>query len=126
MKEQSLSIIDLWQLLQPSDTFDTRGRYEHCLRVWEKLDAAQRTRIYHLLATKKENGEYVNPNPCFALDDALQEDECAQAKIQKQQPDFLRGDEGGHIVQVRYNGQFKLCRPETVQLFNLTITKDPW
>ena len=39
-------------------------------------------------------------------------------------PDFLRGDEDGRIVQVRYNGLFKLCSPETMKLFNLEYVRD--
>ena len=35
------------------------------------------------------------------------------------QPDFLRGDEGGDIVQVRYNGAYKLCTRATMELFGL-------
>ena len=35
------------------------------------------------------------------------------------QPTFLRGDEGGDIVQVRYNGAFKLCTRDTMELFGL-------
>ena len=35
------------------------------------------------------------------------------------EPDFLRGDEPGRIVQVRYNGMYKLCTPETMKLFGL-------
>ena len=42
------------------------------------------------------------------------------------QPDFLRGDEPGEIVQVKYNGLFKLCRPETAALFHLTVTNENW
>ena len=45
------------------------------------------------------------------------------ADFPEPQPDFLRGDEDGEIVQVKYNGLFKLCRRETAQLFNLQITK---
>ena len=40
------------------------------------------------------------------------------------QPEFLRGDEGGDIVQVRYNGAFKLCSRDTMELFNLEWVRD--
>ena len=39
------------------------------------------------------------------------------------QPDFLRGDEDCPIVQVRYNGLYKLCTPETMQLFELEYVR---
>jgi len=35
------------------------------------------------------------------------------------QPLWLRGDEGGDIVQVRYNGTYKLCTRATMELFGL-------
>ena len=35
------------------------------------------------------------------------------------QPQWLRGDEGGDIVQVRYNGAYKLCTRATMELFGL-------
>ena len=48
------------------------------------------------------------------------------ADFPEPEPEFLRGDEPGPIVQVRYNDRFKLCRPETAKLFNLTITNKNW
>jgi len=40
-------------------------------------------------------------------------------------PDFLRGDEqDADIVQVRYNGLFKLCTRETMNLFGLEYVRD--
>ena len=40
------------------------------------------------------------------------------------QPTFLRGDEGGDLVQVRYNGLYKICTRETMELFNLEFVKN--
>ena len=40
------------------------------------------------------------------------------------QPTFLRGDESGDIVQVRYNGAYKLCTRETMERFNLQWVRD--
>ena len=39
-------------------------------------------------------------------------------------PVFLRGDESGDIVQVRYNGAYKLCTRETMELFKLEWVRD--
>ena len=41
-------------------------------------------------------------------------------------PEFLRGDEKGPIVQVQYGDRFKLCSPETAEMFHLTITDEHW
>ena len=40
------------------------------------------------------------------------------------QPVFLRGDEGGDIVQVKYNGTYKLCTRATMELFGLEWNRD--
>ena len=40
------------------------------------------------------------------------------------QPVFLRGDEGGDIVQVKYNGTYKLCHRATMELFGLEWVRD--
>ena len=40
------------------------------------------------------------------------------------QPVFLRGDEGGDIVQVKYNGAYKLCTRATMELFGLQWVRD--
>jgi hypothetical protein len=39
-------------------------------------------------------------------------------------PLWLRGDEGGDIVQVRYNGAYKLCSRATMELFGLEWVRD--
>ena len=39
-------------------------------------------------------------------------------------PVFLRGDEGGDIVQVKYNGAYKLCHRDTMELFGLEWVRD--
>jgi len=40
------------------------------------------------------------------------------------QPTFLRGDEPGDVVQVRYNGAYKLCYRDTMELFGLEFVRD--
>ena len=54
-----------------------------------------------------------NQNPYFFVQD-----------FPEPQPVFLRGDEGGDIVQVRYNGTFKLCHRATMELFGLEWIRD--
>ena len=77
---ETITFIELWQLLHLSETFDTRGRYESCLAQWSRWDAAKRSQISQHIAAKLQNGEFVNPNPCFALNDAAQWYETEQAK----------------------------------------------
>jgi hypothetical protein len=40
------------------------------------------------------------------------------------QPTFLRGDESGDIVQVKYNGAYKLCTRATMELFGLEFVRN--
>ena len=40
------------------------------------------------------------------------------------QPKFLRGVEGGDIVQVKYNGAYKICTRATMELFGLQWVRD--
>ena len=54
-----------------------------------------------------------DPNPYFFV-----------ADFPEPQPVFLRGDEGGDIVQVRYNGAYKLCSRATMELFGLEWVRD--
>ena len=46
------------------------------------------------------------------------------ADFPEPQPVFLRGDEPGDIVQVRYNGAYKLCTRATMELFGLEWVRD--
>ena len=88
---EDITIQQLWQLLQPSKIFDSRGRFERCCRDWSAMDAGKRARVFKIIETKRHNGEYVHPNPCFALNDALQEDEIRQAKIVRPEPTNYNG-----------------------------------
>ena len=54
-----------------------------------------------------------NQNPYFFVQD-----------FPDPQPVFLRGDEGGDIVQVKYNGAYKLCHRATMELFGLEWNRD--
>ena len=54
-----------------------------------------------------------NPNPYFFVVD-----------FPEPQPTFLRGDESGDIVQVRYNGAYKLCYRSTMEQFGLEWERD--
>ena len=77
---ETITFIEFWQLLRPSETFDTRGRFESCLAKWNRWDEAKRTRVAQQIAAKQQKGEFVHPNPYFAMDDAAQQDEIQQAR----------------------------------------------
>ena len=79
MDKKTITMQDLWLLLRPSKAFDTRSRYEKCLADWSSMSEAQQKRVFKLLQAKKDQAA-LNPNPYFALNDAMQEDEQQQAR----------------------------------------------
>ena len=93
-----------------------------CLAIsWYKLTASTpvyRT-IYATIRAKQQKGEKVHPNPKFALEDNL-----------NAQPDFLDGyeideawEQNVPLVQVHFNGLYKICRLADAQAFGLTIAR---
>jgi len=121
---ESITIQALWLLLHPSKVFDNRGRWERCCRDWNEMDAAQRERIYQIIQAKRQNGEFVNPNPCYALNDAMQEDAQHQARQKKPEPTNWNGkalDSGKRYVTAKYNGKYGLYTLEDVKQFNMEM-----
>lgn len=39
----------LWQLLQPSLVYNTRGRFEKCCQDWHSMDDAQKLRVFRII-----------------------------------------------------------------------------
>lgn len=99
---------DFWNAYQPDNTFLNRRGATY--RLWSQRSPAARKAI--LAAVQK-----VRPpkwkNPYFFVVD-----------FPDPQPVFLRGDESGDIVQVRYNGAYKLCTRATMELFGLEWVRD--
>ena len=77
---------------------------------WQKRSRAARKAIRDMV---QEEGAPEWKNPYFFVVD-----------FPEPQPVFLRGDEDTKIVQVKYEGKFKLCTPETMQLFNLEFVRN--
>ena len=102
---------EFWQAYQP-DEMRFPHRRAATFTVWNKRSLPARKAM---LAYVKDKGVPKWKNPFFFVID-----------FPEPEPTFLRGDEGGDIVQVRYNGLFKLCHRSTAKLFNLEITKDKW
>ena len=87
------------------------NRKEATRREWNKRsDLAKKALID---AALKNESDYGTKNPVFFV-----------ADFPEPQPVFLRGDEPGDIVQVRYNGAYKLCYRDTMRLFNLEFVRN--
>ena len=123
--QSQLSMQALWQLLQPSVTYDTRGRYERCSRDWNAMDEAQQLRVYKIIEGHISHGEGVNPNPYYALNDAMQEDEQNQAQQkqkERKEPTNYNGSrlEPPEPTEIAcYNGQWGMYTRSDIRTFGL-------
>ena len=85
------------------------NRYYATRDLWDRRSSAAQDALF------KNAAKMAGKNPYFFVLD-----------FPEPQPTFLRGDEEGPIVQVKYEGRFKLCRPETAEIFHLTVTNEKW
>ena len=112
--EENLEFMDFWILF--SAPKDMLNRENACRRLWESttFSRAKKKAIMKELTEHQMNGTMTEErNPYFFLNN-----------FSEPQPVFLRGDESGDIVQVRYNGAYKLCTRKTMELFNLEWVRD--
>ena len=112
--EENLEFMDFWILF--SAPKDMLNRENACRRLWESqnFSRAKKQAIMNELTELKMNGTLTEErNPFFYLNNH-----------DEPQPTFLRGDETGDIVQVRYNGAYKLCYRATMELFGLEWVRD--
>ena len=108
----------LWQVIDPADSYPQVK--DTCRKIWDAQPLQRQRIIYATIKQKLRDGEKVHPNPKFALEDNL-----------NAQPEFLNGiqqDEcwmnGIPIVQVRYNGVYKICTLTTMKRFGLEFVKE--
>ena len=112
--EENLEFMDFWFLF--SAPKDMLNRENACRRLWESqnFSRAKKKAIMKELTEHQMNGTLTEErNPFFYLNNH-----------DEPQPTFLRGDESGDIVQVRYNGAYKLCYRSTMELFGLQWERD--
>ena len=112
--EENLDFMDFWFLF--SAPKDNLNRESACRRLWESttFSRAKKQAIMKELTDHQMDGTFTEErNPYFFLNN-----------FPEPQPVFLRGDESGDIVQVRYNGAYKLCTRETMERFNLQWERD--
>ena len=101
--EEGLDFMDFWFLF--SAPKDKLNRESACRRLWESTTFSR--------AKKQAIMKELTEHPFFYLNNH-----------DEPQPTFLRGDESGDIVQVRYNGAYKLCYRSTMELFGLQWERD--
>ena len=112
--EENLDFNDFW--IKFSVPKEMLNRENACRRLWESttFSRAKKQAIMKELNDHQMNGTFTEErNPFFYLNNH-----------EEPQPVFLRGDEEGDIVQVRYNGAYKLCTRATMELFGLQWERD--
>ena len=113
------------KLLNPSPAFDNRGRHEKCYKDWCAMDEAERQGICKIIEEAQSNGDYVDPNPCFAMNNAMQEYEKRLAKEQqkkKREPTNYNGrslKQGVEYVIAKYKGAFGTYSLEEAKEFGM-------
>jgi len=121
------------KLLHPSPAFDNRGRYEKCYRDWCAIDEAERQGICAIIEEAQSNGDYVDPNPCFAMNNAMQVYEKRLAKEKqrkKREPTnyngsskYLKEVQKTPLVSAPYKGIFGIYSLADAQEFHLEIRR---
>lgn len=64
-----ISFYCIWSLLNPQGEYKRRRR--GCEKLWAGYDEQTCQRIYENIRSAKERGEWVNPNPYFAIEDVV-------------------------------------------------------
>ena len=105
----------LWQKLY--DHGASERKREGAERYWRTLSSEQQEAVYYNISRKLASGGWVQYDPIRAIKENVR-----QAK--ELQPEFLKGDEGGDLVQVRYQGFYKICTRATMELFGLEWVRD--
>lgn len=86
------------------------NRQQATYALWRTRNPATRKAI---LERVKREGAPKWKNPYFYVQD-----------FEDIEPTFLRGDEGGDLVQVRYKGLYKICTRETMREYGLEYVRD--
>jgi len=76
---------------------------------WNLCSAAKKIKLVEALNA----GKWDKPRPDWCVGD-----------FPEPEPEFLRGDEPGDLVQVFYQGKYKICERSTQELFNLQYVDD--
>ena len=108
-EQQDCLFEKFWKFFNPAPEFHNRRAATQM--VFEARSHAAQKAMLDSLSLGEGGGRGVNPY-FFVVD------------FPDPQPVFLRGDEGGDIVQVKYNGTYKLCHRATMELFGLKWIRD--
>ena len=108
-EQQDCLFEKFWKFFNPAPEFHNRRAATQM--IFEARSHAAQKAMLDSLSLGEGGGRGINPY-FFVVD------------FPDPQPIFLRGDEGGDIVQVKYNGTYKLCTRATMELFGLEWIRD--
>ena len=110
-EQQDCLFEKFWKFFDPAPEFHNRRAATQM--VFEARSQAAQRAMVEAAQEGAPGHPGDNQNPYFFVQD-----------FPEPKPVFLRGDEGGDIVQVRYNGTYKLCHRATMELFGLEWVRD--
>ena len=87
------------------------------IRNRKTLSEEQQSCALNNISRKIAQRAFVHYDPIRAIKENIW-----QAK--EAQPEFLKGDEPGDLVQVLYNGSYKICTRDTMKQFGLEWVRD--
>ncbi len=110
-EQQDCLFEKFWKYFDPAPEFMNRRAATQMI-FESRSDAAQKAIVE---AAQEGGGHHPGDqqNPYFYVQD-----------FPEPQPVWLRGDEGGDLVQVLYNGAYKICSRADMELFGLQWTRD--
>ena len=61
------SYLSIWALLKPQGEY--KRRYRACERLWAGYSPEMQQRIYNAISEARQRGDWISPNPYFAIED---------------------------------------------------------
>ena len=113
----------IWRLLAPQGEY--KRREQACRLLWAGYDEQKQCAIYRTIQAKQQRGEYVSPNPYFAIEDTALS--MAAKPLARRQPTNYNGrnlDPKVHYVRAVYNGTGGLYTFDEAREFNMQILGD--
>ena len=110
-EQQDCLFEKFWKFFNPAPEF--HNRYGATKIAFEQRSEVAQRAMVEAAQEGAPGHPGDNQNPYFFVQD-----------FPEPQPVFLRGDEGEDIVQVKYNGAYKLCHRATMELFGLEWIRD--
>ena len=105
----------IWALLLTNGA--SPRKEEGTRRYWLTLSDEQQQIAFRNISRKLAERAFVHYDPIRAIKEN-------SWQVKERQPEFLKGNEKGDLVQVRYNGLYKICTRETMKKFNLEFVKN--